>query len=71
MNFDFKQMLKKELNLGDKDIQIRKNIGIACVVISLIPGSVLMLLLGIALISSATLRWCPVYSGLQKSTCST
>jgi hypothetical protein len=69
MDFDFKRMLKKELNLGEKDILIRKNIGIACVVLSVFPGSVPMLLLGIILIASATLCWCPVYSGLHKNTC--
>ncbi|MEE9425255.1 MAG: DUF2892 domain-containing protein [Methylococcales bacterium] len=69
MDFDFKRMLKKELNLGEKDVLIRKNIGIASVVLSVLPGSVLMLLLGIVLIGSATLRWCPVYSGLNKNTC--
>ncbi len=69
MDFDFKRMLKKELNLGEKDILIRKNIGIASAVLSVIPGSVPMLLMGIVLIGSATLRWCPVYSGLNKNTC--
>ncbi len=69
MDFDFKRMLKKELNLGEKDILIRKNIGIAAAVLSVIPGSIPMLLLGIILIASATLSWCPVYSGLHKSTC--
>jgi hypothetical protein len=62
-------MLKKELNLGDKDIKLRKNIGIASVVISLIPGSVVMLVVGVLLIGSASLRWRPIYSGLQKNTC--
>ncbi len=69
MDFDFKRMLKKELNLGEKDVLIRKNIGIASVVLSVLPGSVPMLLLGIVLIGSAALRWCPVYSGLNKNTC--
>ena len=69
MDFDFKRMLKKEHNLGAKDILIRKNVGIACAVLSLLPGSVPMLLLGILLIGSATLSWCPVYSGLHKNTC--
>ncbi|HFD11084.1 MAG TPA: DUF2892 domain-containing protein [Crenotrichaceae bacterium] len=68
MAFDYKKMLKKELNLGEKDILIRRSIGIACVVLSVLPGSVPMLLIGIVLIGSATIRWCPVYSGLHKNT---
>ncbi len=69
MAFDFKMMLKRELNLGEGDIKIRRNIGIASVVLSVIPGSVPMLLIGSYLITSAMLRWCPVYSGIGKNTC--
>jgi len=68
MAFDYKKMLKKEINLSEKDVVIRRNTGIACVVLSILPGSVPLLLLGVFLIASSVMRWCPVYSGLHKNT---
>jgi len=68
MSFDFKSMLKKEFNLGEKDITIRRNIGIVSVMLSVLPGSVPMLIIGIFLLGSAAVGWCPVYSGLHKNT---
>lgn len=68
MAFDYKNMFNREINLGEKDVVMRRHIGIACVVLSVLPGSVPMLLLGVILIGSALLRWCPVYSGLHKNT---
>ena len=67
MAFDYKRMLKKETNLSERDVVIRRNVGIGCVVLSIIPGSILLLLLGIVLIASASMRWCPVYSALHKN----
>ena len=68
MAFDFKKMLKKEFNLGEKDVVLRRNIGIASVVLSVLPGSVPMLLLGVYLIGTASIGWCPLYSGIRKNT---
>ncbi|MCH9696940.1 MAG: DUF2892 domain-containing protein [Gammaproteobacteria bacterium] len=68
MAFAIKNMLKKELNLGEKDIYLRRTIGIGLSIFSVVPGSVPMLIIGVYLISSATSGWCPVYSTINKNT---
>ena len=69
MDFSFKR-IKFEHNVGEKDQKIRYGIGIGFVLISLIIANVFLLLLGIVLIGSAYLSWCPAYSGLAMNTCS-
>ena len=69
MTFSFKR-IKFEHNLGEKDQKIRYGIGIGLVLISLFIANVIFLLVGIALIGSAYLSWCPAYSGLAMNTCS-
>lgn len=68
-NFSFKR-IKFEHNVGEKDQKIRYGIGIVLVLISLFLANVFFLLLGIVLIGSAYLTWCPVLSGLGMNTCS-
>ncbi|HIE54882.1 MAG TPA: DUF2892 domain-containing protein [Chromatiaceae bacterium] len=68
MNFDFKRMLKYERNVGDQDQKIRYGVGALSIFISLFLGSIPLLLLGIALLVSGYSRYCPVYSGMGKST---
>lgn len=68
MNFSFKRV-KFEHNVGDTDQKIRYGVGIALVLISLFMGNVPFLLLGIALIGSAYMGWCPVCSGFGINTC--
>ncbi len=68
MKFDFKRALKKEVNIGLKERKLRYAAGSAALLISVFLGNILLLLLGSALIASAFIRWCPVYSGLGKST---
>ena len=69
MDFSFKR-IKFEHNVGEKDQKIRYGIGIGLVFISLFVANVFLLLLGIVLIVSAYLSWCPAYSGLAINTCS-
>jgi hypothetical protein len=68
MSFDFNRMLKRELNVGKKEQRIRFWAGIALLLLSLMFNSALLIVVGIALIVTAVLRWCPAYSGLGKST---
>lgn len=68
MNFDFKKMLKRELNVGLKDRKIRYGAGCISLLASVFLGNIPLLLLGGILVASAYTRWCPVYSGLGKST---
>ena len=70
MSFDFKRMLKFEHNIGEQEKKYRVYGGAALLVVSLfVPGGeVLLLLIGLVLAATGYSGWCPVYSGLNKST---
>ncbi len=68
MNFDFKRMLKFEINVGDKEKKIRLYAGCAALFISLFLASIPLLLIGLILVATGYTAWCPVYSGLEKTT---
>lgn len=71
MNFDIKRALVRELNVGIKDRNIRYGAGAAALLLSVFLGNIVLLLIGGMLVATATLRWCPAYSGLSKSTVET
>lgn len=71
MNFDFKRMLKFEINVGTKEKKIRLYAGAASLFISLFIASVPLLLIGLVLVATGYTAWCPVYSGMEKSTVET
>ncbi len=68
MAFDYKRMLQRELNVGLKDQKIRYVAGCGAILLSVFLGNIPLLLLGSGLVITARLRWCPVYSGMTKST---
>jgi hypothetical protein len=68
MNFDFKRALKKEVNIGLKEQKIRYWVGSALLVISVFLGNIFLLVLGSILLATGFSRWCPAYSGLNRST---
>lgn len=68
MNFDFKRMLKPELNVGLSERKLRYGVGIAALLVSVFLANILLLLLGSVLVATARFRWCPIYSGMGKST---
>lgn len=68
MAFDYKRMMHRELNVGLKDQRIRYAAGCAAILVSVFLGNIPLLLLGSILVITARLRWCPVYSGMTKST---
>lgn len=68
MSFDVKRMLKRECNVGLKDQKFRYGVGIAALAVSVFLANIPLLLIGGILVGSARLRWCPVYSGLSRST---
>lgn len=71
MAFDIKRALVREVNVGAKDRNIRFGAGAAACLLSIFTGNIFLLLIGGILLTTATLRWCPVYSGLSKSTVGT
>lgn len=68
MSFDFKRALKKEVNVGLKEQKIRYGVGSALLLISVFLGNIPLLLIGIVLVATGFTRWCPAYSGLNRTT---
>jgi len=68
MSFDFKRMLKFEINIGTKEKKIRLYAGCVALFVSLFLASVPLLLIGLILVATGYTAWCPVYSGMDKST---
>lgn len=68
MAFDYKKMLHKEFNVGSKETRIRYGVGIALLLISVFMANILFLLVGVVLVVTAKIQWCPIYSGMGKST---
>jgi hypothetical protein len=68
MNFNFKRMLKFEINIGTKEKKIRIYVGGALIFISLFLASIPLILIGLVLLATGFSTWCPIYSGMEKST---
>ncbi len=68
MSFDFKRALQREVNIGLKERKLRYGVGSALLLISVFWGNIPLLLIGSILVVTAFTRWCPVYSGLGRST---
>lgn len=68
MSFDYKRLIKFEHNVGAKDKKIRLVSGVVLLAVSLFTASVLLLLVGMALVATSYFGWCPAYSGFGKST---
>ena len=66
MNFDVKRMIKFCHNVGLKDQKIRYITGCAAIFISVFKAWILLLLLGIILVGTAYLTWCPILSGFGR-----
>lgn len=71
MSFNYKRMLKFEINIGTKEKQMRLYAGGALMFVSLFIASVPLLLIGLVLTATGYSAWCPIYSGLEKSTVET
>ena len=67
MSFDFKRAMKREFNVGGKEQKLRYAVGIGSLLISVFLANIPLLLAGVVLVSTAKLQWCPVYSGLNKT----
>ena len=68
MSFDYKRMLKFELNVGDKEKKYRMIAGAVLIFISLFTATIAFLLIGLILITTGYSGWCPAYSALEKNT---
>ncbi len=69
MSFDYKRLTKFEVNVGEKEKNMRLIAGAVLLLISLFTASVILLLLGVILVATGYTKVCPVYSALDKNTC--
>ena len=67
MSFDVKRMLNREFNVGSKEQRLRYGVGIGLLLVSVFLANIPMLLIGVILVSTAKLQWCPVYSAMEKT----
>lgn len=67
MSFDYKRALKREFNVGSKEQKLRYYVGIGMLLVSVFLANIALLLIGIGLVYTAKTQWCPLYSGLAKS----
>lgn len=67
MSFDIKRALVREFNVGSKEQRLRYGVGIALLVASAFLANIAMLLIGLVLVVTAKIQWCPIYSGLSKT----
>ena len=68
VNFNYKN-IKFEKNLGRLDQIVRYAIGSILLLYAIFTGKIIPLLLGVALVASAYVTWCPAYSGFSMNTC--
>lgn len=69
MSFDYKRVVKFEHNVGDKEKNMRLVAGSALLLISLFTAKIILLLLGLVLVATGYIGWCPAYSGFGRNTC--
>ncbi len=69
MSFNYKNLTKFEINVGDKEKKIRLIAGSALLTISLFTAWIPLLLIGIILLATGYTSVCPVYSAMDKNTC--
>ena len=68
MSFDFSRVTKREFNVGNKDQQMRLAGAVGIMIIAAIIENGVLMILGICVAALAFLKWCPIYSGMAKST---
>ena len=69
MKFDYKRLVKFEHNVSEQEKKIRLGVGAAMILVSLFLANILLLLVGLVLITTGYIGWCPAYSGFDKNTC--
>ncbi|MCK4842169.1 MAG: DUF2892 domain-containing protein [Methylococcales bacterium] len=69
MSFDYKRLVKFEINVGNKESKIRLIVGSVLFAISLFTASIILLLGSLILIATGYTNFCPVYSAMEKNTC--
>ncbi|NOR70784.1 MAG: DUF2892 domain-containing protein [Methylomarinum sp.] len=69
MSFNYKLLINREINVGEKDKKIRLIAGSILLFVSLFTAKIILLLTGLLLVATGYTRVCPAYSAMEKSTC--
>lgn len=69
MSFDYKRLVKFEINVGEKEKKMRLTAGSILLFISLFTAKIVLLIAGLILVATGYTRFCPVYSAMEKNTC--
>jgi hypothetical protein len=68
MNFDYKRLIKFELNIAEQEKKYRVIGGAALLLISVLTAKIILLVVGLVLVATGYVGWCPAYSGFDKNT---
>ncbi len=69
MSFDYKRLINREINVGEKEKKIRLIAGSILLFASLFTAKIILLLAGLILVATGYTRVCPIYSAMEKNTC--
>ena len=69
MSFNYKLLINKEINIGEKETKIRLIAGSILLFVSLFTAKIILLVAGLILVATGYTRVCPAYSAMEKSTC--
>lgn len=68
MSFNYKRLIDRKVNVGNKDKKMRLISGSILVFVSLFTAKIILLLAGLVLIATGYSRICPAYSAMDKNT---
>jgi len=68
MSFDYKRLIDRTVNVGDKDKKMRLLSGSILLFVSLFTAKIILLVAGLVLVATGYTRICPAYSAMDKNT---
>ncbi len=69
MSFDYKRLLKPEVNVGETEMKIRLIAGSTLLGISLFSANIFLLVIGVILVASGYTRKCPINTAMDRNSC--
>jgi len=68
MSFDYKRLIDRKINVGNKDKKMRLISGSILLFVSLFTAKIILLVAGLVLVATGYTRVCPAYSAMNKNT---
>jgi len=68
MSFDYKRLIDRKINVGNKDKKMRLISGSILLFVSLFTAKIILLVAGLVLVATGYTRVCPAYSAMDKNT---